>query len=692
MTEQENNSYETRVLSSIFSDGTEVFRSPAEPSPGETTAVRLRIVRGTGAHVVLLLGAPTVPVPMELIRTDACFDWFEGRFTCPGGPVFYSFAVEWHGRHIHYLRTGAKRTDFWPYPDPEQSFRFIPGFRVPAWARGAVQYQILTDRFRSGNADNCVIDREYYYTNGYARRAARWDEPPADGDYRCFYGGDLPGVMEKLDYLQSLGVEVIYFNPLFVSPSSHKYDTQDYEHIDPHFTRIAEDGGEALADGDTVNLRASRYICRVASAGNLAESDAYFARFCQEVHRRGMRIILDGVFNHCGSFHKWMDREGIYCCREGFAPGAYKNGHSPYRGYFRFKPGTDEYESWWDVPTLPKLNYEDSEALREEIFRIAQHWASPPYSIDGWRLDVAADLGHSLAFNHSFWKEFRRRVKAVNPDLLLVAEHYGDPAPWLEGDEWDTVMNYDAFMEPLTWFLTGMDKHSGTRSDILYQDGEAFFTRMEAAMERLPTPSLYCAMNQLSNHDHSRFLTRTNRTPGRIGTAGSAAAGEGIDKRVFREAAVIQMTWPGAPTIYYADEAGQVGWTDPDNRRTYPWGREDQGLIALHRSLAALRLRFPALRAGSLMPLAAGEGYISYARFDAADLLAVVCNNGDDVLALDLPIAAAGGAEGESFRFVLRTEGDGFSDTPTDAGTVADGRLSLRLQPRSAAVVAAVRV
>ena len=681
---------EEYVLSSIFSDETELFRSPQEPRPGDVVTIRLRMAKGSGAQIVLMVGSPTLSVPMKLVRTDACFDWFEGSFACGDQPVFYSFSVEWHGKHIHYLRTGARKTAFWPIPVPEESFRFRPGFAVPAWAKGALQYQILTDRFRSGDPANSVCDREYFYSNDYVSRATDWDACPRDGDYRCFYGGDLAGVMEKLDYLQSLGVEVIYFNPIFVSPSSHKYDTQDYEHIDPHLTRVCDDGGDALAEGDTVNLHASRYIRRVASAKNLADSDAFFAGFCEEVHRRGMRIILDGVFNHCGSFHKWMDREGIYRHREGFASGAYGDPGSPYRGYFKFKPGTEAYESWWDVPTLPKLNYEGSEALCEEIFRVAQHWVSPPYSIDGWRLDVAADLGHSAEYNHRFWKEFRRRVKAVNPNVVLVAEHYGDPSAWLGGDEWDTVMNYDAFMEPVTWFLTGMDKHSDRRDDALYQNGPAFFERMRSAMLRLPGPSLQSAMNQLSNHDHSRFLTRTNRMTGRVGTAGSAAAGENVDKRVLREAAVIQMTWPGSPTIYYADEAGQVGWTDPDNRRTYPWGREDRSLIDLHRSLAALHRR-PVLRQGSLMPLCAGTGYIAYARFDRTDLIAVACNNADEEQILSLPIRAAGAADGDAFRVIFRTDEDGFSDAPGEAITVADGCLRLVLPPRSAVVTAAVR-
>ena len=680
---------EAEVLASIFSDETALFRSPAEPDPERPFAVRLRLMRGLFVSVILMLGDPMTPVPMRKTRSDACFDWYEAELLCPAAPTFYSFSVEWRGKQIHYLRTGAKKVEFWPTPDPARSFRLLPGFRTPAWAKGALQYQILTDRFCSGDPANDVTDREYYYSRGYVRHAQSWDALPGDDDYRCFYGGDLPGVMEKLDYLQSLGVEAIYFNPIFVSPSSHKYDTQDYDHIDPHLTTIPADGGDALPEGEHNNARAFRYIQRVTAAENLAAADEYFARFCREVHRRGMRIILDGVFNHCGSFHKWMDREGIYRGKDGFAPGAYGDPGSPTRGYFKFAPGTEKYECWWNVDTLPKLNYEDSDALCEEIFRIARHWASPPYSIDGWRLDVAADLGHTPEFNHRFWKSFRRRVKELDPEILLVAEHYGDPAPWLQGDEWDTVMNYDAFMEPVTWFLTGMDKHSDRFDPALYQNGAAFFERMEKAMLRLPGPSLECAMNQLSNHDHSRFLTRTNRVTGRLGTMGGAAAGEGIDRRVFREAVVLQMTWPGAPTIYYADEAGQVGWTDPDNRRTYPWGREDTGLIDLHRALAALRRRLPALRSGSFRPLCAGQGYIAYARFDAADRIGVICNNGDDPLPLRLPLRRLGASDGERFRYVFRTTEGGFSDTAEDVGVVKDGAVDLSLPPRCAAVIAA---
>ena len=658
-----------RLLASVFSDETAMFRCPPEPEPGDAIRVCLRLQKGTDAAVSLLLGPSEAEIPMQCTRTDAVFDWYESTLTCGDQPFFYSFLIRLQGALIHYKRSGAAVQESLSFPDEAHSFRVYPGFHVPEWAKGAVQYQIFTDRFCNGDESGDVRRGEYVYAGAPVEKAPRWDAPPTTEDFRCFYGGDLAGVAQKLDYLQSLGVEALYFNPIFVSPSSHKYDTQDYDHIDPHF-------GGIVRDGD--------YAVRTTDPENLSAADACFARLCAEVHRRGMKIILDGVFNHCGSNHRWMDREGLY--HDAARPGAYSDPNSPYRGYFNFQSDT-EYEAWWGVETLPKLNYENSGALCEEIFRVAEKWASPPYSIDGWRLDVGADLGHSREYNHLFWKEFRRRVKAVNPDVLLLSEHYGDPSEWLRGDEWDSVMNYDAFMEPLTYFLTGMEKHSDYRRDDLYQNGAAFFAAMRENASRLPTPALQCAMNELSNHDHSRFLTRTNGRVGRLDSAGSAAAGQNLRMGVMREAVVVQMTWPGAPTIYYGDEAGQVGWTDPDNRRTYPWGHENQDLIALHRALIALRKRLPLLRCGSIQALCAGTGCIAYARFDESGVAAIACNNADTSQTVSLPLTAAGIPEGTAMARIFLTDDTGFSETRELTGVVRCGALELPLAPHSAVIL-----
>lgn len=681
------------VLSAVFSDESPNYRFPSEPNSGDTVRIRLRVARDSAERVVLLFESLTVGTMMFKVRSDEFFDYYEAGIICSESEVLYRFLIECpDGTKIAFDKSGV-RADEHNTPDfnPAYAFRFIPGFHVPGWAKGAVQYQIFPDRFCNGDPSNDVVDNEYYYTVGHSKHIADWDATPTDTDIRAFYGGDLQGILDKLDYLQDLGIEVLYLNPIFVSPSSHKYDCQDYEHIDPHFGVITDDMDHVMQAWEKHNGYAPKYIRRVTSMENLEKSDALFATLCQELHRRGMRIILDGVFNHCGSFNKWMDHEGIYLGKAGFQPGAFQSIHSPYRSYFRFNDSSNGrspmYEGWWGYSTLPKMNYEDSPELCEEIWKIAEKWLSPPYSIDGWRLDVAADLGHSSEFNHKFWTTFRERVKAINPDALIIAEHYGDPTAWLNGREWDTIMNYDAFMEPVSWFLTGMEKHSDSYRDDLYQNGSAFFGIMMDKMARFKYPSLMCAMNELSNHDHSRFLTRTNRMIGRITTLGPGAAGAGINKGVFREAVAIQMTWPGAPTVYYADEAGQVGWTDPDDRRTYPWGHEDQSLIDLHRDLIHLRRELPVLKDGSLKPLLAEYGRIAYARFDDETRCIIAVNNTGGWTDFRLFARDAGAREDEAFYRRVQTSQDGHESKPEEVCRVSDGFLAFDLPPFSSVIL-----
>ena len=240
---------------------------------------------------------------------------------------------------------------------------------------------------------------------------------------------------------------------------------------------------------------------------------------------------------------------------------------------------------------------------------------------------MAADLGFSNEYNHQFWKEFRKVVKEANPNAIILAEHYGDAKSWIRGDEWDTVMNYDAFMEPLTWFFTGMEKHSDEfRGDLLGNEA-AFTGAMRHHMASFLAPSLQVAMNELSNHDHSRFLTRTNHKVGRVANLGYEAASQDINVAVMREAVVMQMTWPGAPTIYYGDEAGVCGFTDPDNRRTYPWGEENHDLITFHKEMIRIHKACPVLTHGSLKFLEQRHNVLSYGRFSQDEQMVVAFNN-----------------------------------------------------------------
>ena len=660
----------------LFCDGTSDYVIPAEPGIHEKVRLRFRTARDDAQEVCLISGGEALQ--MQKISSGEVFDYYETEVQLTDTMFVYYFQIKSESEELCYHRCGVSE-----HPVEYYNFRIMPGFSTPAWAKGAVMYQIFVDRFCNGDPSNDVEDGEYVYIGEPVCKVKDWNEFPAAMDIRRFHGGDLQGVLDKLDYLEELGVEVIYFNPLFVSPSNHKYDIQDYDYIDPHYGVIIEDGGEVLPEGEKDNTRATKYQKRTGDIRNLEASNRLFAKLVEEMHTRGMRVILDGVFNHCGSFNKWLDRERIYESMGGYEAGAYVSRDSEYHSFFKFHdekkwPYNGSYDGWWGHDTLPKLNYEDSPKLHDYIMEIAGKWVSAPYNADGWRLDVAADLGHSPEYNHRFWKDFRRAVKKANPEAVILAEHYGDPWEWLKGDQWDTIMNYDAFMEPLTWFLTGMEKHSDSYNASLYGDGESFFRSMFYHMSRMQTQSALISMNELSNHDHSRFMTRTNRTVGRLASMGAAAASEGIHPEVYREAVLVQMTWPGAPTLYYGDETGVCGWTDPDNRRTYPWGREDYELIEFHRYMIDLHKRYKALCRGSLKQLAAGRQMIAYGRFSGENRCVVVVNNSASAQAVQIPVWQLGIRDEDRLTRVMMTTLEGYNVGALDY-EVVDGVLELEL-------------
>ena len=669
----------------FFADGTSFYREYIKTEQGYDVRLRFRTAAGDADHVAVV--TDTCREGMSLLMSDALFDYYEVTLHWPDCGTHYYFEIR-KGEHRVVLNKRGPMDGYQTYYD----FRFKPETRTPDWAMGAVMYQIFVDRFCNGDPANDVVDDEYQYISAHVKAEKDWQAYPLTLDVGHFYGGDLQGILDKLDYLQDLGVEVLYLNPIFVSPSSHKYDTQDYDYIDPHFGRIVHDGGRVLRQGDRDNRHAGRYIRRVTDMANLEASNAFFADFVAQVHARGMKVILDGVFNHCGSFNKWLDRERIYEGQPGYQAGAYLDSQSPYRDYFKFEktedtdwPCNESYEGWWNHNTLPKLNYEDSKDLCDYILEIGRKWVSPPYNIDGWRLDVAADLGHSPDFNHRFWHEFREAVHEANPEAIVLAEHYDDVASWLDGKEWDTVMNYQAFMEPLSWFLTGMEKHNDDYREDLLNNYIPFRDAMSHHMSRFHHDSLHTAMNQLSNHDHSRFLTRTGGRVGRIATAGPAAASEDIKKPVMREAVVIQMTWPGAPTVYYGDEAGLCGWTDPDNRRTYPWGREDRALIDFHKAVIRLHRESRALRRGSYKMLCGDNGLLAYGRFCRNEKYVIAVNNLEETRGFEIPAWQIGMMDGEAVQCLI-TDEEGFSEEPC-RHHVLGGYLNLTLPAHSAVII-----
>ena len=319
----------------LFSDETANYRTPFEPEIGDRVTIKFRTWMDNVDYVFFICGSERKQ--MKKAYSKGVFDYYTYTTEPLAERIHYFFEVRTGNQKCFYNKLGVSK-DLQEY----NSFEIAPGFKTPDWAKGAIMYQIYTDRFCNGDTSNDVEDREYIYINEGVRRVRDWNRLPEPMDVRDFYGGDLKGIWDKLDYLQDLGVEVLYLNPIFVSPSNHKYDSQDYDYIDPHYGVIVEDGGECLPEGDNDNSHASKYIHRVVNKKNLEASNRFFAEFVEEVHRRGMKIILDGVFNHCGSFNKWLDRERLYEHTEGYEKGAYVSGDSPYRSFFKFN-----YEHGW---------------------------------------------------------------------------------------------------------------------------------------------------------------------------------------------------------------------------------------------------------------------------------------------------------------------------------------------------------
>ncbi len=688
---QENNFKHTYITEmrpvfnkkALFCDMNEEYLFPSQPEAYTEVKIRFRTEKNNVDCIYCICDGNRIL--MTLSSFDELFDYYEIKLQLENKKVIYFFEIQAGKIVCFYDRRG-------PVKDTHEQYAFavIPGFQTPNWAKGAVMYQIYVDRFCNGDPTNDVLTDEYSYLGGHTVKVDDWNKYPALMGVREFYGGDLQGVLDKLDYLQDLGIDVIYFNPLFVSPSNHKYDIQDYDYIDPHLTKIVSEEGELLDPGQMENRFASKYKNRVTNINNLESSNQFFVKVVEEIHKRGIKVIIDGVFNHCGSFHKWLDKERIYENAPGYKKGAYVDSNSPFHNYFAFYqendwPYNNSYDGWWGHDTLPKLNYEGSYDLYQYILKIAAKWVSPPYNVDGWRLDVAADLAHSPEMNHKFWKDFRKVVKQANPNAIILAEHYGDPSSWLQGDQWDTVMNYDAFMEPITWFLTGMQKHSDDYREDLIGNAASFWDAMYYHSTNFTMPSLFTSMNELSNHDHSRFLTRTNKKVGRVNTLGSEAANSGVNKAVMREAVLIQMTWPGAPTIYYGDEAGVCGFTDPDNRRTYPWGNEDRELISYHKDLIRIHKENQEFLTGSIKELVSDYNVIAYGRFNKKTQSIILVNNNENEYNAMLEVWTIGVPKNCMVTQLIMSTENGYTIESKEYQVVS-GRISLIL-PKTSAVI-----
>ncbi|MCQ2748694.1 MAG: glycoside hydrolase family 13 protein [Clostridia bacterium] len=638
------------------------------------------------------------------------FDYYSAKFVVNNRCFYHYELIDINNETVYYNWKSWGRTKeeergiFYQY-DFRYNFVIVPDMVIPKWTFTSLNYQVYIDRFCNGDTSNDVVDNEWMNkTCEYERHATprekeyvysakEWNDFPDVYDVNKFYNGDLQGLIDKLDYLKELGVGCLYLNPIFLSPSNHRYNVQNYEYIDPHIGKIVVDADGVLDDDSISNYESTKYTTRITKKENLEASNKLFIKLVKEAHKRGIKVILDGVFNHCSSYHPWLDRGSFYANAEGVEKGAYINQNSPYHDYFLFHQSkmkyNDSYDKWAGFETLPKLYYEGSKELEDYIMMIAAKWVSPPYNADGWRCDVAADIGCSRKYNHYFWKRFRQVVKEANPNAIIIAEYYEDPTDYLKGDEWDSIMGYRSFMEQVGYFFTGMDKHCNfDKNEELYGNASVLMDTMRWELSRMPMQSILCAFNQISNHDHARFLTRTKGEKGRIEDHGSSSANLGINPGIYKEATVFMYTWFGMPTIYYGDEVGLAGWTDPDNRRPYPWGREDKEFFCFHKDLKDTCNKYPSLKFGSLRPLKIEENLLAYAKIADSEIAIVIFNNRDNkfVESISVDVWQLGIIDGTKMKTVFRSNVASSVTTEKEVN-VFNGQININLVAFATAIV-----
>ncbi|UXI02853.1 maltodextrin glucosidase [Photobacterium sp. TY1-4] len=475
-------------------------------------------------------------------------------------------------------------------PGKEAHFKFNRKDQPPAWVKQQVFYQIFPDRFANGDPSISVRSDEYCLRGDERPTVAKaWGAPVSDyqegNGPNEFYGGDLAGIHSKLDYLQALGITALYLNPIFTAPSNHKYDTTDYHQVDPHLG-----------------------------------TNAQFADMVGDLHKRGMKVILDAVYNHTSVDHPWFDKHQ----RNTGEPGAYNHPTSTYREYYQFDGDSNEYIGWKGISSLPKLNFSNP-AVQDFIYAgeeaVIKHWLQPPYQIDGWRFDVIHMLGEGAgAVNNAHYvKAFRDAAKSVNPDSYVLGEHFFEATQWLQGDQEDGAMNYYGFAHPVRAFFAGLD--------IAYHrcqiDAEELIDWLNEARGKIPWQNQLTQLNQLDSHDTMRFLTMLDG-----------------DQDTMKLALLMLFAYVGTPCLYYGTEVALEGGQDPDNRRSFPWERTEQPheMLDFVTRLIQLRKASPALQAGSIQWLHAEHQQLAFARTLDNTFSLFLLNNSNHAKTLTLPI------------------------------------------------------
>jgi glycosidase len=688
-----------------------LYRTPGGAVPaGTPVTIRLRTFHddatGVGLRVYSLnaagqsvkkmsIAAANVTCDEPALAAERCDYW---STTLPNGAadnLWYRFIVsdgadtDYYGDDTPALDGGLGAATDDPLDQSWALMVHVPGFTSPTWANDAVIYQIFPDRFRNGRNDNDPTTGDIRYDDpviklpwsvnpeGYCRNYAdgatncpwRFDTtPPADSPTkeqprgRDYYGGDLKGVDQQLAYLDALGVTAIYFNPIFDAGSNHSYDTQDYRKVDPYFGTQKD-----------------------------------FDNLVKHATARGIRVILDGVFNHMSSDSPLFDRYGHYP-----TVGACESTSSPYRSWFVFTnvaagtgdcagsagPKSADYEAWFGFDSIPVLR-KDQAAVQAYFLTapdsIAKRWLQAGAS--GWRLDVSGDP----SFPNGYWESFRAVVKAANPQALTISETWQKDSTLLRslrGDRLDTTMNY-RLRDAVLGLLAPQSFDSKGFADSGHQISVSDFAdRLASVREDYPDAAYYSLMNLLDSHDTERLLWTL--TPGVETTAAKElnAANLTAGKLRVRLASLIQFSVPGAPTVYYGDEVGVTGDDDPDDRRTYPWadlgGQPDTSMLAHYTGLADLRSAIPALRDGDFKVLLADDGAetVAFGRKTGTQVAILVLNRSGSTRVVEIPV---GGYVPDGIALARRF---GVGVAASGSVAVAGGVVSVTLPAMSGLVLA----
>ncbi len=537
-------------------------------------------------------GATSVTLVLENCDEQPCCEFTFEKERVSGVYTIWrcEFTMQERGLYFYWFRIGKRDGSFRLFRQGDQTnmeagekwqLSVIPqDFTVPDYARGAVMYQIMPDRFfKAGECDLTDKLRPFWVHEKLS------DTPQytadAEGNWcNDFYGGNLQGIRAKLSYLHTLGVGVLYLNPIFMAYSNHRYDTADYKRIDP-----------MLGTADD------------------------FTALCRDAHALGMRVILDGVFSHTGSNSVYFDAKGI------FGHGAVSDSNSPYRAWYRFRHYPDDYDAWWNMPTLPNIE-ELSESyvnyIIEDDDSVLAHWLN--LGADGFRLDVVDELPDE------FVRKFKKRLRVLKPDALLLGEvwedasnkrAYGVSRRYFVDGELDSVMNYP-WQKGIVAFVRGED------------DGSALGEGIMRLAENYPPEVLSCVMNLLGTHDTMRILTvlggEYHANKAEWATARLSPEARALAVRRLHTAAFLQFMLPGMASIYYGDEAGLEGGADPFCRRYYPWGAEDESLRSFYAALCRVKNETQALKTGDVRVTEAGNGRLSFVRKTESQAVEVYVN------------------------------------------------------------------